>query len=37
MSADYIADKIGDSGDIAVLEGLEGFNNQNVLKLCRSD
>ena len=27
MSADYIADKIGDSGDIAVLEGLEGFNN----------
>ena len=26
-SADYIADKIGDSGDIAVLEGLEGFNN----------
>ena len=27
MSAYYIADKIGDSGDIAVLEGLEGFNN----------
>lgn len=27
MSADYIAGKIGNAGEIAILEGLEGYNN----------
>lgn len=27
MSADYIAEKIGNAGEIAILEGLEGYNN----------
>ncbi len=27
MAADYVAEKIGNKGDIAILEGLEGYNN----------